>query len=220
MKASKASILRRAAAVLFTVLVLSALIAAGCNIWVVGSTVSRVFRDSGTLPANDVGLVLGSSKRTRFGGDNPYFYNRMEAAAGLYHAGKVRHLLLSGDNSEKYYNEPIDMKKALMALDVPDSAITLDYAGFRTLDAIVRCKKIFGQSRITIISQEFHNYRAVFISRFYDVDAVAFCAAGTDEKETGIAMREFLARVKAVIDLYIFETEPKFLGERLPIDVG
>gem|GEM_PF-4345032 len=100
----------------------------------------------------------------------------MQTAAELYKQGKIVHFIVSGDNRTRYYNEPLEMQKALVKLGVPIAAITLDYAGLRTLDSIVRCKEIFGQDNITIITQPFHSYRALFISDYYDVNAVALVA--------------------------------------------
>ena len=116
------------------------------------------------LPQNDVALVLGTSKYTVNGYQNPYFYYRIEAAAKLYQAKKVKHILVSGDNRLKSYNEPKEMQQALEKRGIPTKAITLDYAGFRTLDSVVRSKEVFGQKRITIVSQKFHNHRALFIA--------------------------------------------------------
>ena len=120
-----------------------------------------------------------------------------------------------------YYNEPIEMRKALIKLGVPTTAITLDYAGLRTLDSIVRCKEIFGQNRITIITQPFHSYRALFISRYYDIEAVAMVTDEQDgEYSFRIRLREYFARTKAVLDLYILKTSPRFLGEKEQIQVS
>jgi SanA protein len=136
-------------------------------------------------------------------------------AAMLYAMGKIDHFILSGDNSTKYYNEPVEMRKALIGKGVPESVITLDYAGLRTLDSVVRSKKIFGQNKILIITQPFHSYRALFISRYYDMDAVAMVAEDPDLEHTfKVRLREYLARTKAVLDLYIFKTDPRFLGEK------
>ena len=131
-----------------TLLVLSLLLAVGIAtvmvgpIWLIHHAVNgRIVDDAARLPLNDVALVLGTSKSTPYGQfDNPHFTHRMEAAAALFHAGRVRHLLLSGDNGSRGYDEPSDMKKALLALGVPASALTLDNAGFRTLDSVVRAK--------------------------------------------------------------------------------
>jgi SanA protein len=120
-----------------------------------------------------------------------------------------------------YYNEPWEMRKALIAEGVPESAITLDYAGLRTLDSVVRSKKIFGQDKITIITQPFHSYRALFISNFYHIDAVAMVTeeSGVDES-VKLRVREYFARTKAVLDLYVFKTAPRFLGPKEQININ
>lgn len=186
-----------------------------CNIWVVQSTRDRVIDDLKKLPAHRVALVLGTSHRLASGGANPFFDERMKTAAELYRLGKIDHFILSGDNRTQYYNEPRAMQKALLALGVPDSAITLDYAGLRTLDSVVRSKEIFGQDKIIIITQPFHSYRAVFISNYYHIDAVAM-AAGEPGLEISfkVLFREYFARTKAVLDLYVLKTAPRFLGQK------
>ena len=188
--------------------------------WVVRSTEDRIFTDTDLIPANRVGLVLGTSHRTRAGRPNPFFENRIRAAVTLYRAGKVEHLLLSGDNGHAYYNEPLEMKKALVERGIPAESLTLDYAGFRTLDSVVRTHRVFGQDRFTIISQKSHGQRALFIARHAGLDAVAFAARPPSYETRRQDFREVLARVKAVLDLYLFGTEPKFLGEPVVIDPG
>lgn len=196
------------------------LIISVCNIWIVKSTEDKVYSDLKLLPDHRIGLVLGTSHRSVGGGPNPFFQNRIETAATLYSLGKIDHFILSGDNSTMYYNEPLEMQKALIKKGVPASAITLDYAGLRTLDSIVRSKKIFGQNKITIITQPFHSYRALFISRYYDMDAVAMVAEEPELDQTfKVRLREYLARTKAVLDLYIFKTDPRFLGEKEEINI-
>ena len=191
-----------------------------CNVWIVKSTEEKVFSDLQLLPSHKMGLVLGTSHKSVGGGPNPFFQNRIEMAANLYALGKIEHFILSGDNSTIFYNEPLEMKKALIKKGVPASAITLDYAGLRTLDSIVRSKKIFGQHQITIITQPFHSYRALFISRYYDMDAVAMVAEEPELDRTfKVRLREYLARTKAVLDLYIFKTDPRFLGEKEEINI-
>jgi len=200
--------------VLWVILPLVLLISA-CNIWIVASTESKVYSDLSLLPEHRIALVLGTSHRSVGGGPNPFFQKRIEMAATLYAMGKIDHFILSGDNSTRYYNEPVEMKKALIRKGVPASAITLDYAGLRTLDSVVRSKKIFGQNKITIITQPFHCYRALFISRYYDMDAVAMVADDPELEQTfKVRLREYLARTKAVLDLYVFKTDPRFLGEK------
>jgi SanA protein len=185
------------------------------NIWIVKSTESNVYSELDELPDHRIALVLGTSHRSVGGGPNPFFQNRIEMAAKLYAMGKIDHFILSGDNSTKYYNEPEEMRKALIKKGVPASIITLDHAGLRTLDSVVRSKKIFGQNKILIITQPFHSYRALFISRYYDMDAVAMVAEDPDLEDTfKVRLREYLARTKAVLDLYIFKTDPRFLGEK------
>ena len=197
------------------IILLLVLIISACNIWIVQSTEEHVYSDLQLLPDHRIALVLGTSYRSVGGGPNPFFQNRMEMAATLYSMGKIDHFILSGDNSTRYYNEPLEMKKALMKRGVPSAAITLDYAGLRTLDSVVRSKKIFGQNKITIITQPFHSYRALFISRYYDMDAVAMVAEDPELEQTfKVRLREYLARTKAVLDLYIFKTNPRFLGEK------
>lgn len=197
------------------VIVLLLVVIVACNIWIVKSTEEQVYSDLEQLPDHRVALVLGTSHRSVGGGPNPFFQNRIEMAAKLYALGKIDHFILSGDNSSRYYNEPAEMRKALIQKGVPPSAITLDYAGLRTLDSVVRSKKIFGQNKITIITQPFHSYRALFISRYYDMDAVAMVAEDPDLQDTfKVRLREYLARTKAVLDLYIFKTDPRFLGEK------
>ena len=189
-----------------------------CNKWVINSTSDRVFTKANELPENAVGLVLGANPFMTGKRHNPYFDNRISAAVELYKKGKVKHLLVSGDNHKYGYNEPEEMQKALMAQGVPESAITLDFAGFRTLDSVVRSKKVFQQNKITILSQRFHNHRAVFIASRYGIDAVAYNAADAfPGVNTKTNWREYLARCKAVLDLYVLRKKPKFLGEKIEI---
>jgi SanA protein len=184
------------------------------------STEDKVFTDSDSLDGHTVALVLGTSKKLSSGASNPFFENRIKAAAELFHKGKITHFILSGDNRTRNYNEPMEMRKSLIELGVPDSAITLDYAGLRTLDSIVRSKEIFGQEKITIITQSFHSYRALFISNYYNIDAVALVAKdSTTEASFRVYIRECFARTKAVLDLYVLNTSPRHLGEKEPLDI-
>ncbi|MBX2894161.1 MAG: YdcF family protein [Cyclobacteriaceae bacterium] len=210
---------RKAIRISLTLSIISVLIICITNLWVVTSTQSRVLSDYRHLPDSGVALVLGTSHKLTSGEPNPFFQNRINTAALLYQQGKIVHFIVSGDNRTKYYNEPLEMQKALVKLGVPVSAITLDYAGLRTLDSIVRCKEIFGQSNITIITQPFHSYRALFISDFYKVNAVALVASEPDLEAGRVYAREYLARAKAVLDLYLLGTAPRHLGEKEPIQI-
>jgi SanA protein len=162
------------------------------------ATASAVFDDLAEVPHNHVGVVLGTSERGRDGRPNLFFAHRIAAAAELYHAGKVYHLLLSGDNGRHDYNEPAAMRRALITAGVDSSAITLDHAGFRTYDSMVRAHAVFGQQRFTVISQRFHNERAIFIARHAGLDAVGFNARAVSGR-SGLrtALREKAARVRS-----------------------
>lgn len=195
------------AALLFGILLLLSI-----NIWVVQSTKSQVFDSIEALPKNEFGLVLGTSSKTMAGVDNQYFVTRIEQAAALYKSGKVERLLLSGDNETAYYNEPSKMKEALIEMGVPDSVIILDYAGYRTLDSVVRCKEVFGITNVTIITQQFHGYRALFLSNHNGLKAIVLTAGPDGEKDAlSVMFREYFARFKAVLDLYVLKTKPKDL---------
>jgi len=191
-----------------------------CNLWVVLSTKSRVFDSSGEIEPNTVGLVLGTSKKVAPNQPNQHFEHRLEAAAELYREGKVRHLLVSGDKDSRYYNEPRDMTAKLLSLAVPKEAITPDNSGYRTLDSIVRAKKIYGLDRVTIISDGFHVSRALFVARKEGIDAIAFASQPVSLKYSLKAhLRECLARVLVVLDLYLFDTQPDELGDPVSIAV-
>ena len=168
-------------------------------------------------PSKKVGLLLGTAKYVKGGWINLYYTHRITAAVELYKAGKIEYILISGDNGRESYDEPTLMKEDLMAAGIPESAIYLDYAGFRTLDSVVRCKRIFGELDILVISQQFHNERAVYIARARGIQAVGYNAQDVNAKygfKTRI--REYLARTKMFLDLW-FKKEPKFLGEEIQI---
>lgn len=198
-------------------LALAALVA-GCGWLVVRAGAGRLYTDVAATPAREVGLLLGTSEKRKNGKSNPFFTHRISAAAALYKAGKVRRLLVSGDNRRKDYDEPATMRAALLAKGVPDAAITVDCAGFRTLDSVIRAKDVFGLSGFTVISQRFHDQRALFIARHEGLDAIGFCAADVGMRRGfKTQIREAFARVKAVLDLYVFHTQPKFRGPKIPL---
>jgi SanA protein len=185
---------------------------------VVRATRGRTYSDVGAIPARRVGLVLGCSRVLPDGRRNAFFDNRMAAAAQLFRAHKVDYLVVSGDNHRATYDEPQDMKDALVSLGVPEVRIYCDYAGFRTLDSIVRVREIFGQTRITIISQEFHNQRAIFIAQHRGVDAIGFNAREVDAYDSfKTKCRELVARANMLIDLFVLRRQPKFLGQKVVI---
>jgi SanA protein len=188
-----------------------------CNKIITNTAKGKLFTDVAVIPFNKVGLLLGTSKSLVNGFPNYYYTYRIKAAAQLLKAGKIKYLVISGDNSRKEYSEPEDMRADLMATGIDSSVIFLDYAGFRTFDSIVRLKKIFGQDSVTIISQQFHNERALYMAGKEGIATIAFNAADVSARQ-GIAvqLREKLARVKVFVD-YWFGKKPKFLGEKVPI---
>jgi len=178
-----------------------------------------VFNNADSIPKQKVALVLGTAKYIRGGYPNPYFNNRIKAAKELYDAGKIKAIVVSGDNSRKTYNEPEDMREALVALGVPDSIIYLDYAGFRTLDSVVRMNKIFGQESFIVVSQKFHNERAIFLAQYEGLTAYGYnakdVALGRVSYKT--VVREKFARVKVFLDM-ILDKQPKYLGDPVKIE--
>jgi SanA protein len=164
-----------------------------------------------------VALLLGTSKYLKSGKPNAYFFNRIEATIALFKNHKISYVIISGDNSRKDYNEPLDMKNELLKNGIAEDRIYLDYAGFRTYDSVIRAKKIFGQDTILFISQEFHNQRAVFIARQNGIEGYGFNAKDvTAFNGLKTMIREFFARDKVFIDAWI-NKEPKFLGEKIII---
>ena len=202
----------------FRLFILLVIMIWGCNVWVEQQTRDRIYTYINAVPTKKLALVLGTTKELRGGRINRYFKYRIDATVKLYQAGKIKHILVSGDNHTQFYNEPVDMKKALIANGIPAQAITLDYAGFRTFDSIVRAKEIFSQDDIIIVSQAFHNQRALFICDYYGIQAIGFNAQDMP-MNLRIRFREYLARFKAVLDLYLLNTKPKFLGEKIDIDI-
>jgi SanA protein len=172
-----------------------------------------------SLPDYPTGLLLGTSKNLIGGGKNSYFEYRIQTAVDLYESGKISNLIVSGDNGTVYYNEPLQMKNALIKEGIPEDKIYLDYAGFRTLDSVIRAKEIFGQTNIIIISQKFHNQRAVFIAEHNGINAFGYNAQEVNSY-AGLKtnFREYFARFKVFLDM-ITHTQPKFLGEKVIIKI-
>jgi len=187
-----------------------------CYQKVASSAAAYMYTEVASVPYNKVALLLGTSKNTSTGNSNLYFKYRIDAAVELYKAGKIKYIIASGDNSRKEYSEPEDMKQALVERGIPDSVIFLDYAGFRTFDSIIRCKEIFGQDSFIIISQAFHNERAIYIARQNGLAAIGFNAEDVT-KRYGFRtkLREVLARAKVMLDVHLLATKPKFGGEKV-----
>lgn len=177
----------------------------------------KVYLSTENIPHNKAGLLLGTNKFLSNGQINLYYRYRIEAAVELFNSGKIDFVLISGDNSKKDYDEPTTIKEDLVDAGIPENKIFLDYAGFRTLDSVVRCKEIFGQNSITVISQPFHNERAIYIANRKGINAIGFNAQDvTVHYGFKTQVREKFARVKMLMDL-TFGKRPKFLGEKIEI---
>ncbi|MGL5977371.1 MAG: SanA/YdcF family protein, partial [Aeromonas sobria] len=172
--------------------------------WIVSDARHYTYDQVEQVPYNRVAVVLGTSKYLSGGGPNHYFKHRIKAAAELYNDAKVDFIIVSGDNATVQYNEPRQMRRALIKAGIPASAIYMDFAGFRTLDSVVRAKEVFGQDRFTVVSQGFHNERAIFIARHFGIDAVGFNAEDPSAYQ-GIRtrVREVFARLMGLLDLYV-----------------
>lgn len=186
--------------------------------WTVeSSTSSRIFTDAHKVPARPVGLVLGTTPRVH-GHLNPFFENRLDAAADLFKAGRVHCLLVSGDHGTKYYNEVDAMRAGLIKRGVPAEKIAMDHAGFRTLDSMVRAKKVFGIDRAVIVTDDFHLPRSIYLAEHNGIDAVGLSSVPVSAQvNSRPATREIGARVLMMFDL-LTHRQPKYLGphESLP----
>lgn len=179
-----------------------------------------LYEDAASVPVTPVALVFGCAEIFK-GRPNLYFKARIEAAAALWKAGKVECFIVSGDNHKVGYNEPEDMRAAMVEAGVPEEKIVCDYAGLRTLDSVVRAKEIFGAEKVVLVSQKFHNERAAYLAEAISLDVVGLNA----ESVTGPAarktnLREKLARVKMWLDVNILRTRPKHLGDKETLPVA
>ncbi len=191
------------------------------NAWVIQRTRDGIITDMSNLPSNDVALVLGTSRYVGGRWPNPFFEGRIKAAARLYAEGRVRHLLVSGDNGRVGYDEPTWMRDALIARGVPAAAITLDYAGFRTLDSMARAKTVFGLERFTIVTDDFHQPRAIFLARSLGLDVIGFPSEHVPFRWSKKTLaRELASRTVACLDIYVLHTKPRFYGPRVEIHIA
>ena len=177
-----------------------------------------VYASLNEVPYNDVGLLLGTARYQPGGGINPYFSHRIDAAVDLFDAGKVRYILASGDNRHASYNEPAAMREELIKRGVPVEYIYLDHAGFNTYDSILRAQRVYGQSQITVISQAFHAERALYIADHFQIEAVAYRARDVNGVASlRMTVREYLSRLKVLIDIHVLRRRPYFDNEVQPI---
>lgn len=189
-----------------------------CNAIIEHATTEKTFSELTSIPKNKVGIILGTARYLVEGGTNPFYTNRIQATIDLYNSGKIEFVLVSGDNETVYYNEPDTMKKDLIAGGIPENKIYQDFAGVRTLDSMVRAKEVFGLNEVTVISQEFHNERAIYLAQRNGLDAIGFNA--TDVKGNHglkVHLREYFARVKVFVDI-LLQTQPRSLGTKVRIE--
>lgn len=175
------------------------------NLWIVLSTQSRVFSDPATISGRPLGVVLGTSKKVGPNTPNRHFENRLAAAAELFSSGKVERLLVSGHRDSEYYDETRDMIAKLRELGVPEEFLISDDQGARTYDSMKRVKEVFGIDRIVIVSDDFHVNRALFLADHLGLDAIALTSQTVEMADSRkVRVREYFARVKAVLDLYVW----------------
>jgi SanA protein len=180
-----------------------------CYWWVSRAGGLPLFDSVEHIPANEVALVLGTAPVLPGGIPNRYFVARMNAAAALYHAGKAKVLLLSGNGRDDAYNEPMAMREALMARGVPKEVLLEDPAGMRTLESVKRAKLVFGFDQLTVISQEFHNRRGLFFCKHFQIKGVALNAAPIlGNHSWRLTCREIAARAIAVLNVCAKPVEP------------
>jgi len=186
------------------------------DIYISKQAEADIYKDISKVPAKKAALVLGTAKYMIGGGKNYFYTYRIRAAAKLFKAGKVKAIVVSGDHSTKYYNETGKMRKDLMKAGIPSQYITLDPLGVRTLDSLVRAEAIFDLKDYIIVSQKFHLERALFIAKAKGQKVIGFMAKDIPGTAAAYRMkaREYLARAKAFLDVYILHTAPKFDGKK------
>jgi len=183
----------------------------------ISTTQNNIYEQVSELPENRVGLLLWTNKYIADGRRNLFYIYRINAALDLYNAWKIEYILATGDNGTEWYDEATAMQQDLISWWIPEEKIYLDYAGFRTLDSVVRAKEVFGQESYTIISQKFHLQRALYLAQSEGIDAVWYTARDVPvSRAPRVWIRERLARVKMMIDIVLW-VEPKFLGEAIEI---
>lgn len=209
--------LRRVVLFLLTVLLTVLLVVAYANFTAIWGSWGRLFDDVARVPVTQVGLVFGTTDRVN-GRENLYFRYRIDAAVRVWKSGRIKTVIVSGDNRSHYYNEPEKMKQALVERGIPKDRIVCDYAGLRTLDSVVRAKEIFGTNSILFISQQFQNERAIYLAKAHGMDAYGFNAQDV-ETQAGLKtkVREVGARVKMWLDVNFLGTRPVHLGDRIAL---
>lgn len=183
--------------------------------WISFSVRQSVYDNIEKIPYRPYAVLLGTSKYTIKNTPNQFYDNRLNTSKALFDAQKFDYILLSGDNRTLQYNEPKMMAKDLKKMGIWYHVLFPDYAGFRTLDSVIRAKQVFHAEPMTIISQRFHCERALFIAQYHNIDAI--CMAAPDPDVYLITrLRETLARFLMLWELW-FEKQPHFLGNPEPL---
>jgi SanA protein len=197
-----------------------AVVTGACNWWLLQANAAAIHTHPALITATDVALVLGTAPRLS-SGPNRFFEARMNTAAQLWRERKARHFLVSGDHGTKEYDEVTAMRDALVARGVPPNAITLDHAGFRTFDSMVRARQVFGVERMIVVTDDWHLPRALFLADAAGIETEGACFESVPwQASAKTRAREWFSRVKAVADVYVLSTKPKFLGERVELQIG
>ncbi len=197
--------------------ILACIFMAAANI-LISSYEKYTFNSVSELKPVHCAILLGTSKWLKGGKRNLYYQYRIVAAAELYNSGKCKKIIVSGDNGTMQYNEPMTMKRDLVKMGVKWDDVICDYAGFRTLDSIIRFKEIFGQKDGIVVSQKFHNTRAVYIGRSYGIEL-----SGLNARDVNVyygfktKIREIFSKTMCLLDVHLFYTQPRFLGEQIII---
>ena len=204
---------------LAAVLSVAVMLVAACNIAIWSSASGRVHGSVAEVTKRDVALVFGAGVRdvdgNGLGTPSRALKDRMDAAIELFHAGKVDHLLVSGDNSRDDYDEPTIMRRLAIQGGVPASKVTVDYAGFDTSDSCVRAREVFGVTSAILVTQNFHIARATFLCRRAGIDPVGFSVSDSPFRKKArliLRFREMIAAPKAWWEGYV-DSAPTYLGE-------
>lgn len=182
----------------------------GCYLTVSWNASARTYDKVSEIPHNKYGLLLATSPITAQGKHNFYFENRIKATDELFKAGKIDFIIASGGDYTKLHkfgcDEPEAIRDSLVARGIPENRIVLDYDGTRTLNSIKNAKQVYGLDSVTLISQKYHNERAIYLSDKNGIDAIGYNAAPSHIRKTRIknTIREIFARPKMFLDL-IFE---------------
>jgi SanA protein len=191
------------------------LVLVGFNVWLVQRSSGRVTQVAAQVPEAPVALVLGTSRNLASGLINAHWKMRMDAAAALWKAGRVKQILVSGDNRKSDYNEPRDMRDGLVERGVPANVIKMDLAGLRTLDSVIRAKEIFGVTRCVIVSDDFHLPRAIWLADRRGMTVTGFRGPALSWELSGkTRIREWLARINAALEEWVLGTGATHYGEK------